>query len=84
MNEDVGIWEKRLGVVGVRNANDAYFVQLMFIFAWLWRSVQHSNEEKKRRRSQTVGGYRLRNESIVGFDQGGTGPEKKKFALHRS
>ena len=52
MNEDVGVWEKRLGVVGVvgvGNANNTDFVWAVFRIGQWWRSVQESSEEKKRR-----------------------------------
>jgi len=52
MNEDVGVGERRLGVVGVvgaGNANNMDFMWVVFRMGELWRTVQESREEKKRR-----------------------------------
>ena len=49
MDEDVAIWDRRLGVVsvvGVRYANDVDFVWPMFIDGLGWRSVKSSGKEE--------------------------------------
>ena len=53
MDEDVAVWERGFVVVGVRDANDANFVQVGIGLGDWQRGIQQSSEEKKRRRLES-------------------------------